>query len=150
MERRRATSFWLDSGGSDWQVNHAYHSADRLEEHQILARLRKGERVDHFETIRIAKDGRYVHISVTISPIRTGGNVVGASRLLATSRRSGNMNVSSRTWLRMQTSVHAVGPDGIILWANRHELEMLGYTLDEYVGQHISNFTPINLYFRTF
>src|SRR4051812_1024879 len=45
---------------------------DRLEEEpQILARLRKGERVDHFETVRVAKDGRHVHISVTISPIRT-------------------------------------------------------------------------------
>src|SRR6478672_5778265 len=41
---------------------------DRLEEEpQILARLRRGERVDHFETIRVTKDGRSVHISVTIS-----------------------------------------------------------------------------------
>lgn len=45
---------------------------DRLdEEPQILARLRAGERVDHFETVRITKDGRRVHVSVTISPSAT-------------------------------------------------------------------------------
>ncbi len=36
--------------------------------------------------------------------------------------------------------IHWVGPDGIILYANRYELETLGYSRDEYVGQHISRF----------
>jgi len=36
--------------------------------------------------------------------------------------------------------LHRVGPDGIILWANRAELEMLGYSAEEYVGHHISEF----------
>jgi PAS domain S-box-containing protein len=56
---------------------------DRLEEEpRILARLRAGERVDHFETIRQAKDGRLLAISVTISPIRdASGKVVGASKI---------------------------------------------------------------------
>ncbi len=46
----------------------------------ILARLRRGERIEHFETERIAKDGRRLPISVTISPIRDAdGTVVGAS-----------------------------------------------------------------------
>src|SRR3982751_1240956 len=40
---------------------------DRLhEEATILARLRAGERVDHFDTIRVTKDGRELHVSVTI------------------------------------------------------------------------------------
>src|SRR5688572_16425855 len=44
---------------------------DRLdEEPRILERLRRGERVDHFETVRVRKDGRLVDISLTISPIR--------------------------------------------------------------------------------
>src|ERR1700733_10855797 len=43
---------------------------DRLEEEaQILKRLHRGERVDHFETIRVRKDGTPVTVSVTISPI---------------------------------------------------------------------------------
>src|SRR5688572_27920580 len=52
---------------------------DRLhEEPQILARLRRGERVDHFETIRRRKDGRLIDVSVTISVVRDGtGRIVG-------------------------------------------------------------------------
>src|ERR1044071_2730095 len=37
------------------------------EEDEILSRIRRGERVDHFETVRLAKDGRRVDVSVTIS-----------------------------------------------------------------------------------
>ena len=56
---------------------------DRQEEEpQILARLRVGERVDHFETIRQTKDGRRIHVSVTISPIRDHtGRVIGVSKV---------------------------------------------------------------------
>jgi PAS domain S-box-containing protein len=56
---------------------------DRLdEEPQILARIRAGERVDHFETIRQTKDGRQLFISVTVSPIRNAaGQVIGASKI---------------------------------------------------------------------
>jgi PAS domain S-box-containing protein len=52
------------------------------EEIQILERLRRGERVDHFETERIRKDGKRIHISVTISPIQnSAGQIVGASKI---------------------------------------------------------------------
>jgi two-component system CheB/CheR fusion protein len=56
--------------------------ADRAdEEDQILARLRAGERVYHFDTVRVRSDGQPVHVSLTISPIRDGaGRVVGASK----------------------------------------------------------------------
>lgn len=56
---------------------------DRLdEEPRILERLKRGERVDHFETVRIRKDGRPIDISVTISPVKDGtGRVVGASKV---------------------------------------------------------------------
>ena len=54
----------------------------RAEEAEILARIRRGERFDHFETIRLAKDGRQVNISVTVSPIKdSAGHVVGASKV---------------------------------------------------------------------
>ena len=36
--------------------------------------------------------------------------------------------------------LHAVGPDGVILWANQAELDLLGYTREEYVGRHIHEF----------
>src|SRR5207253_5798696 len=36
--------------------------------------------------------------------------------------------------------LHLVGPDGMILWANRAELDLMGYTREEYVGHHITEF----------
>ena len=52
------------------------------EERQILARLRQGERIEHYETIRVAKDGRRIDISLTISPLRdSNGNLTGASKI---------------------------------------------------------------------
>ncbi len=56
---------------------------DRMdEEPRIIARLRAGERVNHFETVRVRKDGSPVEVSVTISPIRDAtGRVTGASKI---------------------------------------------------------------------
>jgi PAS domain S-box-containing protein len=52
------------------------------QETEIVARIRRGERFDHFDTIRLTKDGRRLHVSLTISPIKdTHGNVVGASKI---------------------------------------------------------------------
>jgi PAS domain S-box-containing protein len=56
---------------------------DRYEEEQsILQRLRRGECVEPFETIRRRKDGSLIYVSVTISPIKnTGGRIIGASKI---------------------------------------------------------------------
>jgi PAS domain S-box-containing protein len=56
---------------------------DRMNEEQnIIARLRKGERIEHFDTIRMAKGGRLIELSITVSPIRnTKGIVIGASKI---------------------------------------------------------------------
>ncbi|MFO7276723.1 MAG: PAS domain S-box protein [Pseudomonadota bacterium] len=52
------------------------------EEDQILARVENGERIEHYETERLARDGRRISVSLTVSPIRDGrGNVVGASKI---------------------------------------------------------------------
>ncbi|BCU79449.1 hypothetical protein llg_41640 [Luteolibacter sp. LG18] len=52
------------------------------EEDEILRKIRSGQRVDHFETVRIRKDGRKVDVSLTISPIRDStGRVMGASKI---------------------------------------------------------------------
>jgi PAS domain S-box-containing protein len=57
--------------------------ADRQnEEVDILARLRRGERVDHFETVRRCKDGSLIVVSLTISPVKDEeGEIVGASKI---------------------------------------------------------------------
>jgi PAS domain S-box-containing protein len=52
------------------------------EEREIMARLRRGERVEHFETLRRAKDGRLVELSIAISPVRDAtGHVIAASKV---------------------------------------------------------------------
>jgi PAS domain S-box-containing protein len=57
--------------------------AHRLDEEQdILARLQRGERVDHFETVRVTKEGRLLDVALTISPIRNEtGEIIGASKI---------------------------------------------------------------------
>src|SRR5690606_8926137 len=50
------------------------------EERVILDRILAGERIDHYETERVSRDGRRVHVSLTVSPIREkSGRIVGAS-----------------------------------------------------------------------
>jgi len=52
------------------------------EEPGILSRLRRGERIDHYETVRRRKDGSLVEISLTVSPVRTtDGRIIGASKI---------------------------------------------------------------------
>jgi PAS domain S-box-containing protein len=53
----------------------------RSEEDDIISRLRRGERVDHFETVRKRKDGTQLDVALTISPFRdSAGRVIGASK----------------------------------------------------------------------
>jgi len=52
------------------------------EEPEILARLRRGERMEHFQTIRVRKDGSRMNISLTVSPVKDAdGRIVGASKV---------------------------------------------------------------------
>jgi PAS domain S-box-containing protein len=54
----------------------------RSEEADILAKLKRGERIEHFDTVRVAKDGRRVNVSLTVSPLRDGeGRIIGASKI---------------------------------------------------------------------
>jgi PAS domain S-box-containing protein len=57
--------------------------ADRLEEEaRVLAAIRRGETIDHFETIRVRKDGTMVPISLTVSPVRNPtGEITGVSKI---------------------------------------------------------------------
>ena len=57
--------------------------ADRqAEEDEVLARIRRGERVEHFETVRQRSDGTLFHVSISVSPIRTpDGRIIGASKI---------------------------------------------------------------------
>lgn len=63
-------------------ITRLFPADKQMEEPQILARLQKGERVAHFETKRVRKDGVVIDVSLTISPVRNAeGVIVGASKI---------------------------------------------------------------------
>ena len=65
------------------------------EEEVILGKIRRGERIEHYETIRLTKDGRRLNVSLTISPLRDfSGVVVGASKVLRDITQSKRMEQS--------------------------------------------------------
>src|SRR5262245_66695038 len=52
------------------------------EEREILTRIRRGERIDHYETVRRRKDGSLIFVSLTVSPVKDfEGKIIGASKI---------------------------------------------------------------------
>ena len=73
---------------------------------RILERIRSGERVEHFDTVRVAKDGQHLHVSVSISPIRdASGKIVGASTIA----RNTTAQRKAEDQLRQSQKMEAVG-----------------------------------------
>jgi PAS domain S-box-containing protein len=106
----------------------------RTEEEEVLSRLRRGERVDHFETLRRTKDGRTINISLTVSPIRDSrGNIIGASKTardITEKKRSDEMLLASQRYLQavldsMPECVMVLDADGTVMQINRAGLDML-------------------------
>jgi PAS domain S-box-containing protein len=119
------------------------------EEPVILERIRRGERIDHYETVRLHKHGNRLDLSITVSPIMSvDGNIIGASKIardITEQKRTQEGLLRAEQEFRdfvenAAIGMHWVGPDGIILWANRTEMEMLGYAREEYIGHHIAEF----------
>ncbi|HYJ47572.1 MAG TPA: PAS domain S-box protein, partial [Pyrinomonadaceae bacterium] len=82
------------------------------EEPAILARLRAGERIEHYETKRVRKDGTLVDISLTVSPIRSpDGRIIGASKIARDVTESRRTEAN----LRQQAEVVRQAYDAIFL-----------------------------------
>ena len=123
---------------------------DRQEEEvAIIDRIRRGQRTEHYETVRRRKDGSLIEISLTVSPIKNAlGKIVGASKIardITERKRAEEASRRAEQEFRdfvdnASVGMHSVGPDGIILWANRTEMNMLGFAHEEYVGRHIAEF----------
>jgi PAS domain S-box-containing protein len=121
------------------------------EEREILSRVRRGERFGHFETIRLAKDGRKLNVSITVSPIKDSlGHVVGASKVARNITERKNSEVALKMAMQKAETANAKfraffeqGPlfagimalDGTIIEANRLSLEACGYTKEQVVGK---------------
>jgi PAS domain S-box-containing protein len=110
------------------------------EEVAILERLRRGERVQHFETIRVRKDGTTLDISLTISPVRdAAGRVVGASKVArdVTERKRVERAVAEQARL-LDLSFDAIfvrNPADRITYWNNGARQLYGYTSEEALGR---------------
>jgi PAS domain S-box-containing protein len=117
------------------------------EEPEILARIRRGERVDHFETIRVRKDGKLIDISATISPLKDGiDKIIGASKIARDiTERKRVEEVAARLAAVVESSDDAIiGKDfqGVITSWNAGAEKTFGYTACEMVGQPIMRLVP--------
>jgi PAS domain S-box-containing protein len=112
----------------------------RDEEVKIAERLRRGERVDHFETVRVRKDGTLLDLSLTISPVKdAAGRVVGASKVARdiTERKQVEQALAERARL-LDLSNDAIfvrdAADRVTYW-NKSASELYGYSREEAVGR---------------
>ncbi len=118
------------------------------EEAAILERLHRGEYVEHFETVRIAKDGRRVDVSASISPLRSAdGRMIGASKILrdiTASKRAEQALRESHDRLKRVVDVETVG---VMFWdlstgrmtdANDAFLRIMGYSRREVEARELT------------
>ena len=113
------------------------------EEPRILARLRHGERIDHYQTVRMCKDGSRVNISLTVSPVRNAkGDIVGASKIARDitpqKRAEEALRVSDNRFRIMADSapvlIWMANTARSFTWFNKTWREFTGRPMDEEVG----------------
>jgi len=121
---------------------------DRLaEEEDILARIKQGEKIEHFETTRMRKDGTRFEISLTVSPIKNAkGEVIGASKIARdiSARLHGDEAIARLAAIvdSADDAIVSKTLDGVITSWNRAAQAMFGWTAAEAVGQRITLIIP--------
>ena len=123
------------------------------EEHRILAKVRAGERIEHFQTVRVARDGRRIEVELTVSPVRgANGSIIGASKVARdlTAKREAD-RVSATLSAIVTGSDDAIirkTLSGVVTSWNPAAERLYGYTAEEMVGQSILRIIPVHLYFE--
>ncbi|MGN6533318.1 MAG: PAS domain S-box protein [Ginsengibacter sp.] len=117
------------------------------EESMIIENVSKGIKVDHFATVRVAKNKRKINISLTVSPIRDkDGNIIGASKI---ARDISDQKLAEEKQATLAAIVSSSDDAivsktlfGIITSWNHSAFKMFGYTEAEVLGKHISIIIP--------
>lgn len=121
---------------------------DRInEEPDILARISKGERVEHYETIRRRKDGTLVDVSLTVSPVVDPmGRVIGASKIArdVTGRKFAEAELQKLASIVDSSGDAIISKDlnGVITSWNKGAEMIFGYKADEVLGKSITILMP--------
>ena len=122
---------------------------DRQEEEDaILAQIRRGEKVDHFETVRLAKDGHEIHISLTVSPVRDAtGAIVGVSKIardITERKRAAAALAAQQEWFRVTLGsigdgIIASDPEGRVTFMNPVAEALTGWTNETAAGHPLAD-----------
>jgi PAS domain S-box-containing protein len=121
---------------------------DHLQEQQImLENVKHGQPVEHFETVRVRKDGKRVDVSLSISPLKDAqGRIVGASKVARDiSRRKLAENATALLAAIVDSSDDAIiskSLDGIITSWNKSAERLFGFSAAEAIGKHITLIVP--------
>jgi PAS domain S-box-containing protein len=118
----------------------------QAEEDEILLKIRSGERVDHFETARVTKDGRRIDVSLTISPVRdAAGRIVGASKIardITEQKRVARELAAQQE--RFRVTLASIG-DGVIAGDAQGRVDYLNETAEVLTGWPLAEAAGRNL-----
>jgi two-component system, NtrC family, sensor kinase len=116
---------------------------------RILERVRRGERVDHYETKRRTKDGRILDVSLTVSPIRDAdGNIIGASKVardITEQKRAAVKRQEAEFRNVLESAPDAIviiDGQGRIVRLNRQAEAIFDYTREELLGEPVEILVP--------